>query len=82
MGGAGSGNEEKGISISAPFIVFTVLFNLGLGILSRLMPQLQIFFMAMPATIIIGMFVLVVTLSVLMGVYTDHLTSYLQEFVR
>ncbi len=79
---ATSRSFQLAVQISAPFIVFTVLFNLGLGILSRLMPQLQIFFMAMPATIMIGMFVLVVTLSVLMGVYTDHLTAYLKEFVR
>jgi flagellar biosynthetic protein FliR len=70
------------VQMSAPFIVFTVLFNLGLGILSRLMPQLQVFFLAMPATILIGMVILMVILHVLMGVYTDHLTSYLTEFIR
>ena len=42
------------VQISAPFIAFAILFNLGLGVLSRLMPQLQVF-LAMPATILIGM---------------------------
>jgi flagellar biosynthesis protein FliR len=69
------------VQISAPFIVFTVLFNLGLGVLSRLMPQLQVFFLAMPATIIIGMMILSMTLSVIMGVYTDNLQSYLGQFI-
>src|SRR5439155_877041 len=32
-----------GIQLSAPFIVFGLLFNLGLGVLSRLMPQMQVF---------------------------------------
>jgi flagellar biosynthesis protein FliR len=69
------------VQISAPFIVFTVMFNLGLGVLSRLMPQLQVFFLAMPATIIMGMVILSVTLSVIMGVYTDYLQAYLGQFI-
>src|SRR5205807_2564179 len=31
-----------GIQLSAPFLVFGLLFNLGLGLLSRLMPQMQV----------------------------------------
>ena len=46
------------VQISAPFIAFAILFNLGLGVLSRLMPQLQVFFLGLPATILIGMLVL------------------------
>ncbi len=38
-----------GIQLSAPFIVFGLLFNLGLGVLSRLMPQMQVFFVGLPA---------------------------------
>ena len=35
-----------GVQMAAPFIVFGLVFYLGLGILSRLMPQLQVFFVA------------------------------------
>ena len=59
------------VQISAPFIAFGILFNLGLGVLSRLMPQLQVFFLAMPATILIGMLVLLATLSVMMNVFVS-----------
>ncbi len=44
-----------GVQMSAPFIVFSLVFNLGMGILSRLMPQLQVFFIAMPATVGVGL---------------------------
>jgi flagellar biosynthetic protein FliR len=44
-----------GIQLSAPFLVFGLVFNLGAGVLSKLMPQLQIFFVAMPASIILGL---------------------------
>ncbi len=44
-----------GVQMSAPFIVFGLVFSLGMGILSRLMPQLQVFFIAMPATVGVGL---------------------------
>ena len=43
-----------GIQLSAPFLVFGLLFNLGLGILSRLMPQMQVYFVAAPLSILLG----------------------------
>ena len=47
-----------GIQLSAPFLVFGLLFNLGLGVLSRLMPQMQVFFVGMPLSILIGFLIL------------------------
>ncbi len=43
-----------GVQMSAPFIVLGLVFYLGMGILGRMMPQLQVFFVAMPATIMVG----------------------------
>ncbi|WP_336488223.1 flagellar biosynthetic protein FliR [Methylobacterium nigriterrae] len=68
------------VQISAPFIAFGILFNLGLGVLSRLMPQLQVFFVGVPASILIGMLILFGSLGVMMGVFLDDLGRYLAEF--
>jgi flagellar biosynthetic protein FliR len=70
------------VQISAPFIAFAILFNLGLGVLSRLMPQLQVFFLAMPATILIGMLLLLATVGVMMSVFVEDLAVFLKSFVR
>lgn len=43
-----------GVQISAPLLVFGLVFYLGLGVLSKLMPQAQLFFVAMPLNIILG----------------------------
>ncbi len=43
------------LQVSAPFLVFGLAFNLGLGVLARLMPQLQVFFVAMPANVLLGL---------------------------
>jgi flagellar biosynthetic protein FliR len=61
-----------GIQMSAPFIVFGLVFNLGLGLLSRLMPQLQVFFIAMPAQIGLGLALLALLLTMMMGWYLTH----------
>jgi flagellar biosynthetic protein FliR len=70
------------VQISAPFIAFAILFNLGLGVLSRLMPQLQVFFLAMPLTILIGMLVLLAVLGVTMGVFVEDLAAFIKPFTR
>jgi flagellar biosynthetic protein FliR len=69
------------VQISAPFIVFGLLFNLGLGVLARLMPQLQVFFLAVPASILGGMLVLLAAVGVMMGVFLDDLGAFLRQFI-
>ncbi|HEV7872587.1 MAG TPA: flagellar biosynthetic protein FliR [Enterovirga sp.] len=68
------------VQISAPFIVFAMLFNLGLGVLSRLMPQMQVFFIGLPVTIIVGMLVLVAALGLMMNLYLEDLGRFLTGF--
>lgn len=67
------------VQISAPFIVFAILFNLGLGVLARLMPQMPVFFLGLPATILIGMIILFATVGVMMGVFLTDLRDFLSE---
>lgn len=67
------------VQISAPFIVFGLLFNLGLGVLARLMPQMQVFFLAVPASILGGMLVLLAAVGVMMGVFLEDLGAFLRQ---
>jgi flagellar biosynthesis protein FliR len=67
------------VQISAPFIVFGLLFNLGLGILARLMPQFQVFFLGAPASILIGMAILAAIVSVMMTVFLGELGDFLKQ---
>jgi flagellar biosynthetic protein FliR len=66
-----------GVQMSAPFIVFGLVFNLGMGILSRLMPQLQVFFIAMPATVGVGLIIMALLISTMMGLYLMHFSDTL-----
>jgi flagellar biosynthetic protein FliR len=68
-----------GIQLSAPFLVFGFLFNLGLGVLSRLMPQMQVFFIGVPLSILLGFIMLMLVIGAIMGNFIGHLQGVLLE---
>jgi flagellar biosynthetic protein FliR len=68
-----------GIQLSAPFLVFGLLFNLGLGILSRLIPQMQVFFIGLPLSIILGLLLLLIVIGTMMGTFVDYLNGVLSD---
>jgi flagellar biosynthetic protein FliR len=72
-----AGAFSVGVQMSAPFIVFGLVFNLGAGILARLMPAMQVFFVLMPANIMIGMVLFALLLSVMMGWYLSAFENHL-----
>jgi flagellar biosynthetic protein FliR len=66
-----------GIQLSAPFMVFGLLFNLGLGVLSRLMPQMQVFFVGLPLSILLGLMIFLLVLGALMNVFLSEVEAAL-----
>lgn len=69
-----------GIQMSAPFIVLGLVFYLGMGLLARMMPQLQVFFVVMPASIWVGLILVAILLAMMMGWYLTHFQNELQMF--
>jgi len=68
-----------GIQLSAPFLVFGLLFNFGLGLLSRLMPQMQVFFIGLPLSILLGLVLLLLVVGAMMGTFVGYLEGVLTE---
>ena len=71
-----------GIQMAAPFIAYGLIFYAGLGLLARLMPQLQVFFIAMPLNILFGFTVLALVLGAIMTLFADYFQSTIEQFVR
>lgn len=65
-----------GVQMAAPLLVFGLVFYLGIGVLSRLMPQAQIFFVAMPSTILFGMAIFAVTVGGALLVWADYVEDF------
>src|SRR3569623_1711460 len=68
-----------GLQLAAPFIACGILFNIGLGVLSRLMPQMQVFFIGLPLSILLGLLLLVMVLGAMMGTFTSFLRDVLTQ---
>jgi flagellar biosynthetic protein FliR len=65
-----------GFQIATPLIVAGLIFRLGLGVLSRLIPQIQVFFVALPLQMLGGFIILTLGLSTGMLVWLESLESY------
>lgn len=53
-----SNSFRLGIQIAAPVLIFSLVFNVALGLISRLIPQVQIFMTAMPLSVMMSLAVL------------------------
>jgi flagellar biosynthetic protein FliR len=69
------------IGLSMPFIVAAMVMNIAAGVLSRLMPNFQVFFVMMPAQIIFGLLVMVAVLPDIMMWYNRHLREQVENFL-
>ncbi|OKH89048.1 flagellar biosynthetic protein FliR [Thalassospira sp. TSL5-1] len=68
------------MKISAPFLVVSVVLQAALGMLNKLMPQLPVFFVAMPVQIAVAFFLLLVALPAMMMVFTGYFENGLENF--
>lgn len=69
-----------GVQLAAPVIVFSLVFNLATGLVGRVMPAFQIFFVASPLSVILGLSLLALSLGGIAMVWTDRYRELLQVF--
>lgn len=72
---------KLGLQIASPFIVYALVFNAGLGLIARLVPQIQVFFVAMPINIAMGFIILSIVLSAAMSWYLDYMRASLEVLI-
>ena len=68
-----------GMQLSAPFLVFGLVFNIGLGVLARLMPQMQVYFVGVPLSIMVGFLILALVITAMMGTYLNYFVGVMHE---
>jgi flagellar biosynthetic protein FliR len=69
-----------GIQLTAPIVVFSVIFNVATGLVGRAMPQFQIFFAATPLHVLFGLSLLAISLGVMGNYWLDRYRGVLQAF--
>ena len=68
-----------GMQLSAPFLVFGLVFNIGLGVLARLMPSMQVYFVGVPLSIMIGFLIFAFVLAGMMATYLNYFIGVMHE---
>jgi flagellar biosynthetic protein FliR len=67
--------------IAAPIMVTSILFYVSIGLIARLIPQIQVFFIGLPIQIALALFVLMTVLSVVMMWYLEYFEAGLVPFM-
>lgn len=70
-----------GMQLSAPLVVFSLVFNIALGLINRLVPQMQVFFVGMPLQIFLGLALLMVGLPPILLWFVRHFADGVGAFL-
>ena len=70
-----------GTQMSIPFIVLSFAYNVGLGIMTRISPQIPIFFVAMPLQLVLSIIVMMIVVPGIMLALLTHMTDGMQGFL-
>jgi flagellar biosynthesis protein FliR len=76
-----SGSFALGFQLAAPFLVFGFAVNAAFGVLARMMPQLQVFFVAAPVNILVGFLVMALMLGSMMTLFLDYYAGQMGQFL-
>ena len=70
-----------GLQLAAPVIVFSLVFNVATGLVGRAMPQFQIFFVATPLSLLLGLSIFALSLGGIGLVWMQTYSDFLQRFI-
>lgn len=73
---------EIGVQLAAPSIVIGLLIYLSAGILARLMPNMQVFFVMMPLQLFVSFFLLMAVFSSIMLEFSRFFTEEYAAFLE
>lgn len=65
---------------AGPFIVLGFVYNVGLGLINRAMPQFAVFFIGLPISILGGLFILSLTIAAILTGFLEGFGGWLARF--
>jgi len=71
-----------GIELSAPFLIMGLLLYVGMGLLQRLMPSIQIFMVLMPVQIWGGLIMISLTIAGILTVWLEYFNQSVGSFFQ
>jgi flagellar biosynthetic protein FliR len=68
-----------GVSLAAPLLVYGIVFNVALGLAARLAPAIQVFFVAQPLNLILGLALLASLSGAMLTHFADAMIAWIQQ---
>jgi flagellar biosynthetic protein FliR len=68
------------IQLTAPILIFSLIFNIATGLVGRAMPHFQIFFAASPLNVLMGLSLLALSLGLMGTFWMDRYRQVLSAF--
>jgi flagellar biosynthesis protein FliR len=66
------------LSLSAPLIVYGILFNVALGLAARVAPSIQIFFIAQPLNLLLGVALFAMVFGIVLSTFAEAMASFMR----
>lgn len=67
-----------GIGLAAPLLVYGIVFNVALGITARIAPAIQVFFIAQPLNLLLGIALAAVTIGAMLTTFAQAMADALR----
>ncbi|MQY81805.1 MAG: hypothetical protein GH158_06205, partial [Dehalococcoidia bacterium] len=68
------------LQLAAPALMLTFMMDVGIAVLARAMPRMQIFFVALPLKLLVGIFSLIVSLQLFQAIFANMFNDF-QEYL-
>lgn len=75
-----AGSIGLALQLAAPFLLAAVLAQAALGLLSRLVPQVQVYFLALPAQLLAGIGLLAALIVLVLATWREHAAALIAVF--
>ena len=76
-----AGSFRLGLQLAAPVVVFSVIFNVAAGLVGRVMPQFQVFFVVTPLIVLLGLSIFALSLGVIGMVWLNRYRELVSLFL-
>jgi flagellar biosynthesis protein FliR len=76
-----AGSFMIGVQLAAPFIMVALILMVSLGLIARMMPQVQIFFVAQPIQLALGISVFMIALPAMLLFWLDRFQAAMVTFL-
>ncbi|MEE9466671.1 MAG: flagellar biosynthetic protein FliR [Candidatus Neomarinimicrobiota bacterium] len=77
-----SGMFQTALKLAAPALMLTLMMDVGVAVLARAMPRLQIFFVALPLKLFVGVFALVISMQLFQAIFATMLNDFQEYLIR